>query len=398
VRGAAGTDRGVADVYVGIFSPNRATFDVRVAGGALISEPASDQREERERALDVLFGDPATLRGYEVGFGVLRGFRAEAAVSTPRVDAALELVEDRLVGTISNASDVPLDHVSILYGDGVAVLDAMAPGETRGVDLGSVVVGGRRPLADRMFGGASPTDAAGGRRLMSRRAVIQYLSGDWQFGPGTGRQLSEGGPVILAWRSAGALEIDVGTAAERRGDTLFVLPARALASGAVVFGGSSIHHSVVDTDAVEAFEEPGAFYLARGTMTVQYRPSGLAAIFEPTALTVRLGREARAAAATGAELAPLPASEQPDPEDPVGSGPAVEPGAEGELLPQVQLFDRVAGSWVEFPPVTASVTYRIDEPGRYVDASGSFLVRFVNRASDAGSYFSFDARLEGTAR
>ena len=68
-------------------------------------------------------------------------------------------------------------------------------------------------------------------------------------------------------------------------------------------------------------------------------------------------------------------------------------------MPNVQLFDRVAGRWVEFETLTRFTTYRIGAPERYVDASGTFRVRFVNRLGDEfGSYFSLQARLEGTVQ
>ncbi|MDQ3448761.1 MAG: hypothetical protein M3432_06250, partial [Chloroflexota bacterium] len=71
----------------------------------------------------------------------------------------------------------------------------------------------------------------------------------------------------------------------------------------------------------------------------------------------------------------------------------------GEGLPRLQLFDRVAARWVEFEMLTLSETYRISEPERYIDSSGALRVRFVNRFDEGFSmYFSFQTRLEGTAR
>ena len=67
VRGAAGAESGLGQVYVGVFSPSRRTFDVRVGGGALLSNPISIQQQGVGGApLDILLGDPAVrarLRG-----------------------------------------------------------------------------------------------------------------------------------------------------------------------------------------------------------------------------------------------------------------------------------------------------------------------------------------------
>lgn len=416
VRGSAGTDRGVGQVYVGLFSPTRATFDVKVGGSALISNPVSLQQDRGEQPIDVLFGDPASLRDYQVGFGVLRGFRAEATVETPRIEADLRLVGDRLQGTLTNASDMPLDHVSLVFGNGLQVLAAMSPGEARPVDFDAVAANPfSQQLSERLFGQTRPQDAAGARTLYTRRAVIQQLSGGWESGSRLAGGAASEGPVILAWRSGGALDIDVGVGADRVGETLFVLPARASASGPVAFAGDLIRHSVVATDALESYEESNGFYLSRGTMTVDYRPVGFEGDFEVDDLFLNLSQEGpRPVAADGEPLEPLPEAEQPDPDDPLGEEDPEQP-ADGEPepddplkpgggfgdpeLPRLQLFDRLAGRFVEFEPMTRSTTYRIAAPERYVDASGTFRVRFVNRAGEEfGSYFSLGARLEGTVR
>src|SRR3990172_7289104 len=106
VRGAAGAGSGLGQVYGGVFPPTRRTFDVKVAGGALLSNPISLQQQGAfGQPLDILLGDPARLRGYEVNFGVLRGFRAETALPTPKIEAKLELATGRVRGTVTNDSD-----------------------------------------------------------------------------------------------------------------------------------------------------------------------------------------------------------------------------------------------------------------------------------------------------
>jgi len=400
VRGAAGSERGVADVYVGVFSPRRATFDIGLAGGALVSEPLVEQRDPDPRSLDVLLGDPARLRGFQVGFGELRGFRAEAAVATPNLEADLQITADRLKGSLTNASDVALDHVSVVYGDGFQVLGGMAPGDTRAIDLQPAdPMASQQTLAARLLGRRTAGDGDTSRTLASRRAVIQHLTGGWEWDPGmTSRPLDTSGPVILAWRTGGALDIDLGAAADRVGDTLYLLPARATTSGPVTFSGSTVQHDVVESDAVESGEGPSQLYIDRGTMTVDYRPVGVEGTFEVTGLSVRLGRGRRDAEGATVDLVPLPASEQPDQDDPVGSDVPDGPPVDREGLPRVQLFDRDAGLWVEFEPLSASRTYRVTDPTRYVDTSGSFRVRFVHRGREGATNFWLDARLEGVTQ
>jgi hypothetical protein len=398
VRGAAGTDRGVAEVHIGIYSPSRSSFDVKVGGSPLLSAQLLENfGNGGVQPLDVLIGDPATVRGYNVGFGVLRGFRAEAAVSTPRIDADLRLVGSKLEGNITNASGEPLDHVSIVFGDEVQVIGEMAVGETHTVELDLSRPGpfGER-LVDRLLGPLQPNDPQA-RTAIARRAIIQHLSGGWNDrGVGLLGQTFAGGPVILAFRSGSALAVDVGTPAEQVGETLFVLPARAAASGPVVVAGGLIRHLIVDVDAVDGREEGTALVLGRGTMTVEYRPVGFEGTFVPSGLSIRLATdEAQPPTFTGEDLAPLAPAEQPDPDNPLASDPRPDSG-ESEAVARIQLFDRVAGTWVEFEPVTIGRPYRIPDAGRYVDSSGSFRVRYVVRDREAYAYFSLAARLEGT--
>ena len=80
VRGAPGATEGTAQSYLGVFSPSRGTYQVRVPGGALLSSPISGDffgGDGNQSSLDVLQGDPARVRDLGVGFGSLRTVRAE---------------------------------------------------------------------------------------------------------------------------------------------------------------------------------------------------------------------------------------------------------------------------------------------------------------------------------
>ena len=67
-------------------------------------------------------------------------------------------------------------------------------------------------------------------------------------------------------------------------------------------------------------------------------------------------------------------------------------------MPEVELFDLVAGDWVRLPHMAGGSRYAIAEPARYVDpTSGSVIIRFVNDRDD-GVGFSFDLSMTGTVR
>ena len=204
VRGAAGAESGLGQVYVGVFSPSRRTFDVRVGGGALLSNPISIQQQGVGAApLDILLGDPAVVRGYAVGFGSLRGFRAEAALPVPKVEAVLKLREGRLEGTVTNASDETVEDAALVYGGSLAKLGDLAPGASAKVSLAlgtSQAFGGG--ISDRMFGAYTGGTTDRDRAITTRRAVIDQLTQyNGRFSTlvgaatGQGRPSSAGSPV-----------------------------------------------------------------------------------------------------------------------------------------------------------------------------------------------------------
>jgi hypothetical protein len=71
VRGSPGATEGSAQVYLGVFSPSRGTYQVKVPGGALLSSPIAGETfngNAAPAALDVS-GDPHASAGLALGFG-----------------------------------------------------------------------------------------------------------------------------------------------------------------------------------------------------------------------------------------------------------------------------------------------------------------------------------------
>jgi hypothetical protein len=397
VRGAAGSDHGLADAFVGVFSPNRASMDLRLGSGALVSSAIIDSPEfgdSGEPPLDVLLGDPTVVRGLRVGYGDVRVVRAEAAVPVPRLDSDLELVDDRISGRVTNQSELQLERVSVVYGHGIQVLGDLSSGAAAAVNLQPPDRLMTHSQIERELIGGPATDRQSARILAARRALVRSLLG-WDGWGGEvvrpGNELTGRDPAILAWRPGGLLDIDVGSPADRVGETLFVLPIRFGVNGQVSFAGGAVARTVVAADAVDWSDGVGGFSVFRGTLTVDYHPVGFDGTLEPGGLAIRLGHQSGPVGTEGELIEPLPVAQQPDQLDPFGSGRG--PAA----LPRVQLFDRSSSRWVEFQQPVANSTYRVKDPGRYLDGAGSLLVRFVP-GSDGSTDFWFDVRIEGTAR
>ena len=401
VRGAAGVETGLGQVYVGVFSPSRRSFDVRVPGGALLSNPISMQQQGNlGLPLDILLGDPARLRNYEVGFGVLRGFRAETALPAPKIETELALSSDRMSGRVTNRSSAPLENAAIVFGSSVLPLGDLAAGATVTVDLAlGANLGFGQQLSERMLGSASYSDPDRARIIQTRRTVIDQMTvygGKFTSVSGT---FGGGGAMLVGWRSETPLSVDVGDdKASRVGETMYLLPLSVAIGGHVVFPDELMHHTVIAADSIDATDQGGAFSLGHGSLTVEFAPPSFAGEFVPTALALGMsqGDPTFQPKAQDPPVGPLSAEQQPPQDDPLGEPGPANPVADG--LPDFQLFDRGTGLWMQFAHLGPNASIKIAEPARYVDTAGRFLVRFVNRIPEGqGSvYFLMSTALEGT--
>ena len=229
VRGASGATDGTGQIYLGVFSPSRGQYQLRVPGGALLSSPINGDVFGGTGAasqLDVLQGDPARVRNLDVGFGSLRTIRAETAVTVPLVQTDLRLEDGRLKGTVKNASTKPLGDVALVLGGTVALLKDMVPGAVATVDTPVQNSQFGQSLSDKVVGqiffpNGTSTDSAD---LYARHSMVDQLTYDPMFGS-TGL-LDNEGPVVLAWGSDDLLAVEVEQQQPQAPRQRAVLPAR----------------------------------------------------------------------------------------------------------------------------------------------------------------------------
>ena len=401
VRGSPGATDGTAQVYIGVFSPSRGTYQVHVPGGALLSAPISGDffgGDGTASALDVLQGDPAKVRGLAVGFGSLRTIRAETAVAVPLIQTDLRLVNGRLQGRIKNASTVALQKPAVVLGGTVAVLKDLAAGAEANVDVLVAPVPFGEPLSDKVVGPLFFGDTGQLSSDMTdqyiRHTIIDQLTYDPNFGS-TG-SLSTDGAVVLAWGSGSLLPVDiVGQKPRATGNILYYLPADVAVSGKTTFRGDLLRSSTIDASAAFFSKDPFSMNFGKGSATLAYRPISFSGTFTPTELAMGMNFGGDMPIVAPAKtIEPLPAipatcADPPTPDCAVA-------GFDG--LPEVELFDLVAGDWVRLPHMAGGARYAIAEPTRYVDpTSGSVVIRFVNDRSD-GVGFSFDLSMTGSVR
>jgi hypothetical protein len=450
VRAGQGTDQGRAQAYIGVYSPSRKVFTVQIANGALISDTNSQlQGGQTGQPLDVLIGQTTSeLRNFEVGFGVLRGFRAEAQASAPKIDASLGFKGGKVVGTVTNNSSAALENVAVLFAGVVSVKPSLAAGETWQVSLDADAANAFQfQLSETIFGSSFPRDPVEQRKLATRRAVVDQLS---QYSSGIVGTPSDT-PLLLGWQSTPALQVELaGDHPNRVGDSLFLVPLSMTYDAQTAFNDRLLVKTIIETKSDQAMFDGGSYTLSRGTMTVELRPAGLNGTFAASGLQIALTQgNVINLTGGGPHIAPLPDVQQPDQNDPVGAGvdggnadrggnvgggdagaggvagggtdpapvetaapdsteaPPVqpvpvplpgkpEPGI-SDSNPELQLFDFSASKWYEFPHFDVNDGYVIDNPERYVDSNGRVLLRLVNRSNDGGgNYFQIVARVEGT--
>jgi hypothetical protein len=401
VHGAPGTTDGTAQVYVGIFSPSRGTYQIRVPGGALLSSPVNGDifgADTSASGLDLLQGDPARVRDLAVNFASMRTIRAETAVKVPLVQADLHLENGRLRGTIKNASDRVLEKPTVILGATVAVLKDLAPGEQVTVDTASQNQASQsgQPLSDLVVGqlwsdgsGSNPDPVR-----YIRHAIVDQLTYDPNFA--STYQLSADGAVILAWTTGDLLPVEIaGQDPHRTGNTLYYLPTHVAVTGLTTFSSDLLRSSLVASDAAFFSQDPYSMNFGRGSATLAYRPIAMDGSIAADRLLIALnfGGDPGAAGETS-PVVPLDAIPVPC------SVKLVEGCAQPVLdgIAETELFDLTTSAWVRLPHLSPGPRYSVADPGRYVDpTSGTVLIRFVNDQSDNVG-FSVNVSIRGTVR
>lgn len=399
VRGAPGATEGAAQAYLGVFSPTRGTYQVRVPGGALLSSPITGDFsvDGAGSTLDVLQGDPARIRDLGVGFGTLRTVRAETAVTVPLVTAELRLEDGRLKGTVTNASNEVLLKPAVVLGGTVAKLDDLAPGATATVDTAMQQIQFGQQLSDRIVGQlffeGRPGQGDETSRLYARHTIIDQLTFDPNFGF-TG-QLPADGAVILAWADRELIPIEIeGQVPRRTGNVLWFLPTDVSVRGKTTFRSDLLRNTVISSDAAFFNKDPFNISFGKGTAELSYRPISFKGTIAATQLAIGFnfgdpGFTVEPTLTQPLDAIPVVCGEQPV----VG---CVQPPFDG--LPELDLYDLTTGTWRRFPHIGAGARFSIADPARYVDpATGTVLIRLVNDNNDQVG-FGLDLSITGDVR
>jgi hypothetical protein len=400
VRGAPDATEATAQVYFGVFSPDRSTYQVEVPQGALLASPINgDPFGQGSTALDIVQGTgperPSIVRNLTVGTGSLRIVRAQLPIAGPRLHSELRLENGTLKGTVQNLSDKRLASAAVVLGSAVAVLGDIEAGETKQVSLVIRDNPFGPALADQIVGASFDNSTEAGVRRTIRYQMINQLTYDptGSFGG----SLPADQAVILAFGEGQVLDLRIGTETPRRnGNTLYYVPVGIEIGGKVTFSSDLLRSTVLEADAQFFSKDRFFLNMGAGTAVMAYRPIPFEGRFTVSEIRLSLGTGGGGLPLVGKEIEPLPTIPEPC-TDLTNSKPEGCQARRDDFLPEVEVFDLSGtGAWVRLPRLIAEAGYTLANPGRYVDpATGQMLVRFVNDNPDSSVGFGFQLALVG---
>ena len=359
VRVASGGGVAAVQTFAGLYSPQRAAYDLTIDGDALISGLRTTMFEPMPRAarsepLVTEQGDPTHVRDVQVNVSAFRTLRAETIVDyTPRLAVEWHWRDGNLAGTATNTGDVTIDDVAIVSPTGGDMLGDLDSGEStefslslrnfQGMAAGDQVYG---------FGGGGPQTTDRQRQVGVRREVINGLVGYGSF-PTTGMAPGERGPFVIGWRIAPgptAIEVD-GQEVQDYSQVVEVVSGRpVLEPGEVSIGPGQVSVSLVSVEGDAREEGPGFVVVGNGAAVFSITLPLEAADMEVSAVTLHTGNDPMMLAAPG--------------------------NFGGQRLPpgyRLEVRDQLSGEWIELGDPSEEASFEADPrvavgPGGRIEA------------------------------
>ncbi|HUF06840.1 MAG TPA: hypothetical protein VMP86_05580 [Candidatus Binatia bacterium] len=383
IRSASAGTAASVETLAGIYSPDRATYDVSVEADALMGRLLSMNRSGFGTApspVRVEQGDPARLRDLAIG---VFGFEGVRAIGVVEHDAGISVSwtsrGGRPVGTVTNLGETTLADVAWISAAGGEMIGDIEPGESVEFEVPSTNFNGSS-ASDQVYGfGGFNSGSDEQRRIQLRRQVIDALVG-------YGGLVSDGGkvggsdargPYLVGWRDGdGPLPVLVdGQESQRYATEVEVIAARPpLGVGAVTLGPHMMEIAVVEMEGDASSGGPGVVHLGTGSVTY----------------SVALPLEASGLAADEVEILV-----GPDPHSLSSGG-----GGFGGFWPNgytVEVRDPSSGSWLLLGDLGTRNRFEVDDPAAALSLSGRIEVRVTGEADPSFGQASIfiSARVSG---
>ncbi|HEX5040850.1 MAG TPA: hypothetical protein VFW95_12035 [Candidatus Limnocylindria bacterium] len=349
------------ETFAGIFSPERATYDLATDADALMGrlDPSADLGDGALGGGDPILvdqGRPARVSDLAIG---VFGFQAVRASGIADYAGSLEVawrVEDgETTGTVTNTSDTPMTDVAYISGGGGVRVGDVAAGASIDFTLPVTNFNGSS-ASDQIygFGGlASGTDDQ--RRVALRRGVIDSLVGRGGMVPVDLGGLGQGGPYLIGWREGeGPMPITVdGVDARRYLSAVEVLSVRpTVERGEVTVRPQEMSVGVTAASGDVGTSQPGSVTIVDGSAT----------------FAISLPLEAAGLVATEVDIVAAPDA----------TSFASEPGGMQGFWPEgltLELRNPLSGQWTELGDLSEGALYAIDDPDDAINGQGVIEVR-----------------------
>lgn len=187
--------------YVGVFSPSRRAYTLKVSGGALVS-PLSSEPERfggpfEPTHMSIVEGDPTVVRDLAINQWAMQGFQIERTARPGEWEITAELQYDgtQVKGILRNGSSYSLTDLVAVMGSRYAHLGDVPPGGH--LDIAADLEGGDAmgpPFPYALFEKLwQPGDTAPPRNLVLKQSLLSGIF-EGPFGP-----YPPAGFTLIAW-------------------------------------------------------------------------------------------------------------------------------------------------------------------------------------------------------
>jgi hypothetical protein len=300
-----------ATSYVGLFSPERKSYEIEVQGGGLVGplaanvDPFGAYTQGAPGDMAFVQGEPARVRGLQVNQWSMQTFMTEDLwADFGAVSPDLRLEGSALVGTVRNETERDLNDVVILLGDQFTRLGDLAAGQSAAVRFDLARLGQQwngAPISYRLYEQAFQEPGGPSREVQRKQQVLDVLF-NIKFSTlssvrpaGDASQTQE--LILLAWfdESPPSLRIDGRPPAEQTTALLYAPLAYALPKEGKValppgFVPGRLAEMPTEGGPCGSSEATGV-YIGRGTATFEFQLPAAARDLQVSGLTLALGAD-----------------------------------------------------------------------------------------------------------
>ncbi len=374
VRLAAGGSAASVEAYAGVFSPNKATYDLTVKADALLATLNSPNFQPQPQSNQLTYvtdqGNPAHLRGLDVSVFGFQSVRADAVVDyQPSLQVEWHVRQSGVEGTVTNTGSVEIEDVAVIGQSTGTLVGNLKPGQSKDFKGTPANLNGGS-VSDQVYGfnNGDPSSQPN-RSLLARRSVIDSLVGFGgvfavKMGGGSSPSLT-GSPLVVGWRGdQGPIEITVdGHAVQRYDQTVEVVSGRpTFGPGPVRIEPSQVSTRIVSTTGQASVQQQGFVSIGNGEVAFSLGLPLEASNLAPTKITLLTA---------------------PDPSIILGNQ-----GDAGIFLPpgyKVSVRNARSGEWVTLGDLSQASSFEIKDPTSVLDADGTIEVRISGSGVDVSA-------------